>query len=781
MSLIDKGIKEKLISFSEDKKRIKYLHQNKSRNYTNPEEKVQAEVFLKLVLEYGYPVEHIEQFKTFTMGSSDREADIIVHENSEWNKPKIVIECKKQSVSQQEFTRAVNQGYSYASTLSGTVKYIWITSGILNEFFRFNKEKDTKEPLNELPRYGFDSVAPYKYVKGGGKRNYTDEKGKKQEQVFSDIKTVSENDLTSRFKQAHDALWAGGQLNPSEAFDELDKLIFCKIWDEKYNLKDAALKRRKKGEIYDFQVITVTGKNKEDTTDKTNKALAERIKNIYKAGRKFDKEVFKDNIRLSDSRIRTVVNYLQDINLGGSDLDSKGRAFETFMGNFFRGEFGQYFTPRTIVQFIVEALPIKNTSYVLDPSCGSGGFLLHALDKVRKQANEEYPDYKTDVEEHTAWKEYWHKFAENNLFGIEINEQIARTAKMNMIIHDDGHTNVIATDGLELSTDIKKINKGFKTNHFDFIITNPPFGSSIKENEKAYLGTYILGKKEPLWLDYKNTKTVTRNNQSTEVLFIEQCYNFLNEGGYLAVVLPDGVLTNSSLQYVRDQIEDWYRIVAVTSMPQTAFSATGAGVKSSVLFIKKHTYKQTKTIQQQREKLQNKLKTKFKYVATIEKWLEEKKEKIKTLDGFNNTTGLIKVNEIKKTQEFKDWRASVNTLYNEKIKDLEDQLTEAYQKERNQYLESNPKENYPIFMAIAENIGYDAVGKSTATILNKEEVINDNYTTIITQLRHDLFDEKITKTYDIQEEEISVKKQILHKGILKELAHFITQIENGSI
>src|SRR5665811_1880814 len=129
------------------------------------------------------------------------------------------------------------------------------------------------------------------------------------------------------------------------------------------------------------------------------------------------------------------------------------------MGSFFRGEFGQYFTPRPIVQFIVEALPIKNTSLVLDTSCGSGGFLLHALDKVRRQANIEFPDYESNLEENRAWFEYWHNFAENHLYGIEINEQIARTAKMNMIIHDDGHTNVISEDGLLSEREFTKQNK----------------------------------------------------------------------------------------------------------------------------------------------------------------------------------------------------------------------------------------------------------------------------------------------------------------------------------
>lgn len=181
---------------------------------------------------------------------------------------------------------------------------------------------------------------------------------------------VAEDELTRRFSQAHQALWGGGELNPSEAFDELDKLIFCKLWDER--------KLRRPGEPYDFQIYT------EETKEKTERDLLERLKNLYEEGRKRDPEVFKDDIRLSASKARVVVSYLEGINLSDTDLDSKGRAFETFMGSFFRGDFGQYFTPRVIVKFIVDVLPITHESIVLDTSCGSGGFLLHALDKVRR-------------------------------------------------------------------------------------------------------------------------------------------------------------------------------------------------------------------------------------------------------------------------------------------------------------------------------------------------------------------------------------------------------------
>ncbi|MCB0540593.1 MAG: restriction endonuclease subunit M, partial [Bacteroidetes bacterium] len=609
MNLIEEGIKQGLISFDESQKFITYIHQGKKRNFTNPEEKVQADTFLKLVLEKGYPVEQIMQFVTVTMGADKKEADIIVYDSPALIKPILVVECKKEDISEQEFQQAVNQARSYAHAIGGDIKYIWVTSGLKDEYFKFYHDENTLAGLIDIPAYGTDKVAPYKYVKGGGIRKYFIG-GKEETQRFVDLEIVSEQELTKKLKQAHDALWAGGQLNPSEAFDELDKLIFCKVYDEKYKvIGEDELKRRKKGEIYDFQVIQEEGKGKSpeekqaDATLKTNKALERRIKALYQAGKKKDKEVFRDDIRLSPQRLRTVVEYLQGINFDATDLDSKGRAFETFMGSFFRGEFGQYFTPRAIVQFIVEALPIKNTSLVLDTSCGSGGFLLYALDKVRRQADKEYPNHDKnkedyDPDEAEAWKELWHDFASNNLFGIEISEQIARTAKMNMIIHDDGHTNVISSDGLLLSDAMqtKSGNNEFKYNSFDFIITNPPFGSTVKQTEKAYLHQYNLGTKDTSWLDTKNTAVQGRANQSTEVLFIEQCWNFLKPGGFLAIVIPDGVLTNSSLQYVRDNIEDWYRIVGVVSMPQTAFAHTGAGVKSSVLFLRKWDKKTTSNI-----------------------------------------------------------------------------------------------------------------------------------------------------------------------------------------
>lgn len=782
MDIIEQGIEKGYISFDEDQKFIRYTHQNKRRSFSNPEEKIQAETFLKLIIEKGYPEENIVQFYTVTMGADKREADIVVFDSPAHIKPIIVIECKREEVSEQEFQQAVNQAFSYAHAIAGSIKYVWVTSGLKDEYFKFNKESGTKEGLIDIPSYGSDKVAPYRYVKGGGSRTYI-KNGKEEKQNFQDIQTVSEQDLTKKLKQAHDALWAGGQLNPSEAFDELDKLIFCKVYDEKYKVVgDDELQRRRKGEIYDFQIIQEEGIGKtpqeieEDANRKTNKALENRVKAIYRAGKKKDKEVFKDDIRLSPQRLRTVVEYLQGINFEATDLDSKGRAFETFMGSFFRGEFGQYFTPRVIVQFIVEALPIKNTSIVLDTSCGSGGFLLYALDKVRRQANLLYPNYADDKDDYIAWHEHWHDFASSNLYGIEISEQIARTAKMNMIIHDDGHTNVISLDGLESPENIKLLteNNGFQHERFDFIITNPPFGSSIKKSEKRYLTSYVFGKKEYHWLDYKNQgkSPKPRNNQSTEVLFIEQCYHFLNTGGYLAVVIPDGILTNSSLQYVRDQIEDWYKIVAVISMPQTAFSATGAGVKSSVLFLKKHSFDQTKNLEELKVNIQQRLLVEHNFIERVEAWEKEKKLTVKEHNGFVNNSPFMTKKEIEQTDSFKEWKKETSDHFNTLISNLKEEMEDYYLEARRSKLP-----DYQILMAIAENIGYDATGKESSKLISKQELIEGKHQVIVEKRNHDLYSEEIIKTLDMQGNDVKTEKTVIPDGILEALKSFINQIE----
>ena len=695
MNLIETGIEKGLVRFDEERNFITYIHQNKKRNFSNPEEKVQAEAFLSLVLIYGYPANRVKNYVSVQMGSETKEADIIVYADDECESPFIVAECKKEEITDQEFNKAVDQAYSYAVAEGG--KFVWITSRIKNEYYEV-PEKKPKSRISapDVPQFGVKKLAPYKYVKGGISQSETGEAGEVKEptvdygkqQKFFELVVVSESELTKIFIQAHQALWGGGQRNPSVAFDELDKLIFCKIWDEKHP--------RKSGDPYDFQIFR----------DETPDELLKRVKALYSQGRKKDPEVFKEDINLSADETQTIVKYLQRINLNKTDLDSKGKAFETFMDSYFRGDFGQYFTPRPIVKFIVASLPINNSKRVLDTSCGSGGFLLYALDKVREQANEFYDK---DKEEKDHYK-HWHDFAEKNLFGIEINDQIARTAKMNMIIHDDGHTNVIAADGLLSDEELrnKSKNKEFEYDTFDFIITNPPFGSIIKQTEKAYMHQYSFGKKELDWLSTNGTtKEIIRDSQSTEILFLEQCHKFLTEQGYLAIVIPDGILTNSGLQYVRDNLEELYRIVAVVSMPQTAFTKTGAGVKSSVLFLRKHKGKASEKISNQKTKLKTTLMKDNKFIETVEKWEKEKIVAIKKVeDEAKKKNPKSSKKEIGESS--KEEKGKLQTAFTDKVNLLREELAEKYLAAKQQVLD-----DYPIFMAIAEDIGYDATRRNT--------------------------------------------------------------------
>jgi type I restriction enzyme M protein len=713
------GIEKGIISFNDDMSRITYIYQNKHRNYNNPEEKVQAEAFLRLIIDYKYPINRIKLFVAVPMGSETKEADIVVFKDDLCLMPYILVECKKQEVSEAEFQQAIGQAYSYAFAMAGELKYVWVTSGIKSDYFEVDQNSNTRNQLPDIPQFGVTNIATYKYVYDA---QYLPEESGKQR--FFDLSVIDQSELTRRFKQAHEALWAGGQLNPSEAFDELDKLIFCKIWDER--------KPRKMGEPYDFQIITVPKeieKNENKRRLIENDNLYNRIMALYEEGRKKDQEVFRDNIRLTPEKIRTVVSYLESVNLGETDLDSKGRAFETFMGSFFRGNFGQYFTPREIVKFIVDVLPIEHDSKVLDTSCGSGGFLLYALNKIRNKASEIYPNYAKDVRQHDRWFKYWHDFAEKNLYGIEISEQISRAAKMNMIIHDDGHTNVITSDGLISDETIitKTNNQGFKYETFDFIITNPPFGSTIRQTEQAYLKTYQLGKKEEDWLAVKSSSEQYRDGQSTEVLFIEQDYKFLKEGGYLAIVIPDGILTNSSMQYVRTQIEDWFRIVAVVSMPQTAFMANGAGVKSSVLFLRKWTKKESDQLINTKKNIESRLLTDNNYQTQRLNWDKEikqkQKEKVTEIKDKQN----ISATSAKQTEEYKSWNADLLAEYGDKVEQLKSFLTDQYQQAKKTELT-----DYPIFMAIAENIGYDATGKKTA--VNELDIIGEELKKFINSL-----------------------------------------------
>lgn len=532
---IQKGIDAKILEVNDDRTRITYkVPDVKSYRLTDPEELIRASYFVDIVLKYNYPISQIAFEVTVPRRTPNDWADIVIYEDEAMKKPYLVVECKKDGVTEAEFDQAIEQAFGNANSLKS--KLAIVIAGNRKRAFdvaNYPSMERVKNIIADIPER-FGKIPVYKYIKGE-----------------NDLITISREELIKKLESCHDTVWQGGKLAPTTAFDEVSKLLFCKLKDEKDNVK--------KGSVYKFQI----------GTHETHQEVYKRIDAIYQKAKQQDAEVFKGNLNLEADIVYKVVEHIQGICFTKTDLDTKGIAFEKFMEDFFKGKMGQFFTPRNIVQFVIKMMDIKTEDFVLDPACGSGGFLLNALDTIRKDAEAEIDD---PVEAHSTW----HNFAANNLYGIEINDQIARVCKMNMIIHDDGHTNVISRSSLDDFNDIKTQHKGFKKDHFDIIITNPPFGATIKKNgkEDTYLDKFELGKK--------------KSSQKTEILFIERCIDFLKpKTGRMGIVLPDGILTNSSLQYVRDFIMERCEILAVISLPQFAFSHYGAGVKSSLVFLRR--------------------------------------------------------------------------------------------------------------------------------------------------------------------------------------------------
>lgn len=549
MTYLERAIKDgyAFITGADNKKKITYIaSENHSENYNDPEEKVRAEFWAELIYKYEYPVNRIRVEVVIPDRLPTDRADIVIFFDDECKRPYAVVECKKDEVTDAEFNQAVEQGVGNATWVKLRADYVVIIAGgtrrVLDVSDKFGALEREHNILADLPK-AYGKPQEFRFYKG----------------TENDIKPVPREELIAAIKKCHQTLWGGGRLSPPTAFGELCKLIFVKISDEQ--------KPRKKEEPYQFQIKTHESSSK----------LAERINALYDEQKVKDPEVFTESIKVDDRVLRTVVSHLEGINLNKTDLDVKGVAFEQFMDGFFKGDFGQYFTPRPIIEFAVKMMKPEHDWDVLDPSCGSGGFLLHALDYMRRQAAEYYEKGSVD------YFNYWHDFASKHLYGIEINDEIARVAKMNMIVHDDGHTNVISFDALDSIDKMHDHNRGFAKERFDLILTNPPFGSTINLAEKPYLSGFELGTTYD-----KKGRAKPRKNQNSEVVFIERICEFLKPGtGKAAIVLPDGILTNSSMQYVRDFILEKFQLLAVVSLPQCAFAHFGAGVKASVIFVRK--------------------------------------------------------------------------------------------------------------------------------------------------------------------------------------------------
>ena len=393
------------------------------------------------------------------------------------------------------------------------------------------------------------------------------------DQISKDGLKKAEN-LFKIFGDIHNHIYANDGLSSQEAFAEVLKLLFVKVEDERGE--------DKKSKFY------ISPSEQEDISNGQNNSFRARIVELFDKAKKDYADVFDESekINLKTATLAFVVGKLQNLNLSKSDRDVKGTAFQKFVYSHQRGERGQFFTPDAIIRLCVDFLAPQKNEKVLDPACGTGGFLVEAMKYVWKN---NFSNIKNVGERKRKELEY----AEKNLFGIEINPLVAKIAKMRMILEDDGYSGIVNTNSL---SNIQAVEKEFSKatylkeikGTFDIILTNPPFGSQGKVNTESVLRDFSLGYK---WAKNHAEKLIAtnqlQNGQVPEILFIERCLELLRDGGKLAVVLPNGDFENSSLDYVREFINSKAKILAVIALPPETFIPHGTGVKTSVLFCQK--------------------------------------------------------------------------------------------------------------------------------------------------------------------------------------------------
>lgn len=582
-----------------------------------PEEEVRQRYVCRLVDSYGYGIKQMgEEVKVTNSqrGQGAARADIVVWRNEE-DKRKgknalIVVECKAENVTIRQADYF--QGYNYAAWAGA--KFFVTTNLKETRIFKVVEDAMPKklEEIADIP--SADMVNDDKKIKA----------------MLLQTKAFTRDEFSRLLFKCHNIIRNNDKLSPEAAFDEISKILFIKIRYERTNSgtqifsKEEFLKQKK---MYD----AVKSKESPDYYQ----FLFNKTKEDFAKDHLFDEN---ETIKIRENSFEQIVKELQVYNLSTTSDDVKGIAFEQFLGRTFRGELGQFFTPRTIVDFMVSVLDPQEGEYVCDPCCGSGGFLIRAFEYVREHIENEVEVRKEDVKKSLFTDDYSklpkkeqekidqkvidafnkmnYELDINNpmgrlrslsfdcIYGTDANPRMARTAKMNMIMHGDGHGGVHHHDGL------LNVN-GIWEGRFDIILTNPPFGARIDkelkiteadrftdiEKIKAYEKRYgkdnydnaLKQVNDHINQPILDLFQIGKFSGLTEVLFIERCLNLLKPGGRMGIVLPEGVLNNTNLQKVRDFVESKAKILLIVSIPQDVFMAAGATVKPSLLFFKKFT------------------------------------------------------------------------------------------------------------------------------------------------------------------------------------------------
>ncbi len=368
---------------------------------------------------------------------------------------------------------------------------------------------------------------------------------------------ANEYELQKVVQRCHNVLWERHGFDPAQAFDEFSKLLFVRVYDEAIMVGiRTIIQRRESTEQFAARIHWLF--------DQANKTPG------------FDRVFSEDTINVDDLAIRQVFQQLQNYSLlettsqvQGADI--KGTIYESVIGNTFRGELGQFFTHRNIVEFMVRFVGIDESRVVYDPSCGSGGFLIMCAKIVREQIQQTQPGL-LQQEIAQRLKEY----SRRCLIGTEINERTARVARLNLLMHGLDYSNIFTVNALKTDeSGDERLHALLDKGSVDVVFANPPFAGY--EKDPAVLSKSELGQN-----GHGNATSVTR-----EVLFIERIIQVLRDGGVAGIVLPQGIFTNRNLARVRDYVKRHAQILAVIELPDWAFIPSGTSVRGSLLFIRK--------------------------------------------------------------------------------------------------------------------------------------------------------------------------------------------------
>lgn len=532
-----------------DDEKITYnIHQKKSYRLSDPEEYVRAQTISFLVLKKNYNPDCIKTEVIVPRRTPEDIADIVVYTDSTCSDPYLVVENKKSNINTAEKEQAVEQLFGNANSLR--VPLALLDYGVGSRFYDIANYPPTERKQNllgdrDVIPVSYGNLPEYKYIAGPGN---------------NDIKEFDAGILESKVRRSHSIIWAGGKRDPLQAFDEWSKLMLAKVEDER---------KTENGDFRKFQIGT-----KESPV-----IVASRIHELFNQAIKSEPNIFPTgiSINLSDTKIYDVVRTLQDISLTDTSTDNIGAAFELFFGSVFRGELGQYFTMRPLSRFVVSMLGITRNHTVIDPTCGSGGFLLEVLLQVWNKIDKDFKGRR-------ELDRYKNDFALSQVYGIEIHNILARICKINLLLHHDGHTNIEGDKScLDINFTKPLLMKG--NNTFDIVVGNPPFGDNIKKGDEDQLGDN----------DFSSFELAKGKRQvASEHIIIEKAVNLLKEGGKLGFILPDGVFNNQGEQSGCPQVRNYLvksgKILSIISLPDYAFRKSGAQNKTSILVFQKYTH-----------------------------------------------------------------------------------------------------------------------------------------------------------------------------------------------